>query len=89
MSGTVQIKSVNARVGEVAFFFVLVPVLLFSMLFHMGEGGTYLLVHGEKLTQRLVLASTAEDFLRQFPDGDISYQLKFAVDYVRDGSIAE
>lgn len=84
MSATVQMKSVNARMGEVVFFFVLVPALLFFMLFHMDEGGTYLLAHGEKLA----FSATAEDFLRQFPDGDISYQLKFAVDYVRDGSIA-
>ena len=38
---------------------------------------------------RRALAATAEDFLRLFPDGDISYQLKFAVDYVRDGSITD
>lgn len=53
------------------------------MLCHVDEGDIYLLAHGQKLA----LAASAEDFLRQFPGGDISYQLKFAVDYVHDGSI--
>lgn len=87
MSESVATKSVGARAGELVFFFVLVPALLFFMLFHMGEGGAYLVVHGQNIDTKLNLFVTAEDYLRQFPNGDISYQLKFAVDYLRDGSI--
>lgn len=74
-----------ARLGEGIFFFVMIPALLFFMLLHMSEGSIYLLVAGQKLT----LAATAEDFIQQFPNYDISHQLKFAVDYVRDGSVAD
>jgi hypothetical protein len=88
MSESAPIKSVGARAGELGFFFVLVPALLFFMLFHMGEGGAYLVVPGQNIDTKLNLFVTAEDYLRQFPNGDISYQLKFAVDYLRDGSIA-
>lgn len=84
MVATHSRKSAAASFGEFIVFFVLVPALLFSMLVQMGEGGAYLIFQGKQLA----LAATAEDYLRLFPDGDISYQLKFAVDYVRDGSIA-
>lgn len=84
MSVSIPRKSAGARAGEIVFFFALLPALLFFMLIHMGEGHPYILVH----EQKLLLTSTAEEYLRQFPDFDISYQLKFAVDYLRDGSIA-
>lgn len=89
MNGTALRKSVGVRAGELVFFFVLVPALLFFMLFHVSEGGAYLIVHGENIDTNLNLFVNAEDYLRQFPHGDISYQLKFVVDYLRDGSIGE
>lgn len=65
------------------------------MLFHTGEGGLHLLIHGKDLAlnptidKELAISASAEEFIRQFPDGDISYQLKFALDYIHDGSIAD
>jgi hypothetical protein len=88
-------KHAIARLGEVIFLFIFVPALLVSVLLHVDEGNAYIVVHGQDVTsgqtvdKKLALAASAEDYLRQFPDGDVSYQLRFAVDYLRDGTIAD
>jgi hypothetical protein len=77
-------KSTLVKIGEIVIFFILIPAVFFYMLCHVEANEIYLIAKGQKLA----LTASAEDFLRQFPDGDISYQLKFAVDFVRDGSIS-
>lgn len=80
-----QKKSTSVKICEFGIFFILLPAVLFYMLCHVEAGEIYLVA----LDQKLALTTSAEDFLRQYPVGDISYQLKFSVDFVRDGTIGD